>query len=104
MINLKERRMIMSKAEKFIQDYTRKCSNEMESPLYANPKLNFYPWLTPEQALRAVEIEREELLDKACEWLEENKDHPLIGCEDPCLSGYLTSSFIENFKKYMKGE
>ena len=52
-------------AEEFIQDYTRTCSNEMESPLYANPKLNFYPWLTPDQARKAVEIAREEIY----EWL-----------------------------------
>ena len=58
----------MSKAEKFIKDYTRNCSNEMESPLYANPKLNFYPWLTPNDARRAVEIAREEIY----EWLSEN--------------------------------
>ena len=36
-----------------------------------------------------------------CEWLKENKDHPLIGCEDPCLSGYLTDKFIEDFKQAM---
>ena len=53
----------MSKAEKFIQDYTRNCSNEMGGPLYADPKLNFYPWLTPDQARRAVEIAREEELE-----------------------------------------
>ena len=41
-------------------------------------------------------------IDKACEWLKEHKEHPLIGCEDPCLSGYLTDEFIEDFKKYMK--
>jgi len=40
--------------------------------------------------------------EKACEWLKENKDHPLIGCEDPCLSGYLTDEFIEDFKKAME--
>ena len=40
--------------------------------------------------------------DKACKWLKENKDHPLIGCEDPCLSGYLTDKFIEEFKKAME--
>ena len=40
--------------------------------------------------------------DKACEWLKENKDHPFIGCEDPCLSGYLTDKFIEEFKKAME--
>ena len=39
---------------------------------------------------------------KACEWLKEHKEHPLIGCEDPCLSGYLTNEFIEDFKKAME--
>lgn len=43
-------------------------------------------------------------IEKATEWLKENKDHPLIGCEDICLSGYLTDEFIEDFKNYMKGE
>jgi hypothetical protein len=37
-----------------------------------------------------------------CEWLKENKDHPFIKCEDPCLSGYLTDEFIEDFKKAME--
>jgi hypothetical protein len=59
----------MSKAEKFIEDYTRNCSNEMESPLYANPKLNFYPWLTPDQARTAVEIAREETLLEVAAWI-----------------------------------
>ena len=39
---------------------------------------------------------------KAYEWLKEHKEHPLIGCEDPCLSGYLTDEFIEDFKKAME--
>ena len=39
---------------------------------------------------------------QACEWLKENNDHPFIGCEDPCLSGYLTDEFIDEFKKAMK--
>lgn len=38
----------------------------MESPLYANPKLNFYPWLTPEEARKAVEIAKEEVI----EWID----------------------------------
>ena len=42
------------------------------------------------------------IIEKAYEWLKENKDHPLIGCEDPCLSGYLTDEFILNFKKEME--
>jgi hypothetical protein len=39
---------------------------------------------------------------KACEWLKENKDHPFIGCEDCCLSGFLTDEFIEDFRKEME--
>ena len=63
----------MSKAEKFIKDYTRKGSNEILSPY---PQINndvrkiggesakeFSPWLTPDQALRAVEIAREDELE-----------------------------------------
>lgn len=46
--------------------------------------------------------QREQMITKACEWLKENKDHPFIECEDPCLSGYLTDEFIEDFKKYME--
>ena len=52
--------------------------------------------------LDAIEYGMKKVTDKACEWLKENKDHPLIGCEDPCLSGYLTDEFIEHFKKTME--
>lgn len=46
--------------------------------------------------------QKEQTIYKACEWLREHKDHPLIGCEDPCLSGYLTDEFIEEFKNAME--
>lgn len=49
-------------------------------------------------------VRMDAFIKKACEWLKENKDHPLIGCEDSCLSGYLTNEFIEDFQNYMKGE
>ena len=44
------------------------------------------------------------MIERACEWLKVNKDNPLIKCEDPCLSGYLTDEFIDDFRKAMKGE
>ena len=53
----------MSKAEKFIQDYTRNCSNEIEDGIY-------HEWLTPDQARRAVEIAREDVIEKVCEFLD----------------------------------
>ena len=44
-------------------------------------------------------VNKENFINNVCEWLKENKDHPFIKCEDPCLSGYLTDEFIEEFKK-----
>lgn len=58
----------MSKAEKFIQNYTRNCSNEFE-PQKAPPSV-YNPWLTPDQARRAVEIARKEMIEKACEYID----------------------------------
>ena len=52
----------MSNAEKFIQDYTRNCSNEIEGGIY-------HEWLTPDQARRAVEIAREETLLEVAAWI-----------------------------------
>jgi len=54
----------MSKAEKFIRDCTRNCSNALQS--YdgdCNPQIIYKPWLTPDQARRAVEIAREEVIN-----------------------------------------
>ena len=50
----------MSKAEKFIQDCTRNCSNEIlrngnESFTNIPRKGEYNTWLTPDQARRAVE-------------------------------------------------
>ena len=54
----------MNKAEKFIQDYTSNCYNYNS---YAQDPI---PWLTPDQARRAVEIAREEIY----EWLRKNHE------------------------------
>ena len=53
----------MSKAEKFIEDYTRGCSNELCSveDKYGKKVISYNEWLTPDQARRAVEIAREEI-------------------------------------------
>ena len=56
----------MSRAEKFIQDYTRNCSN------YSSYAMDTEPWLTPDQARRAVEIAREEMIEKACKFVKEH--------------------------------
>ena len=92
----------MSKAEQFIRDYTRNCSNEIDQ-LGADIAAfsEYHPWLTPDQARRAVEIAREELIDKAIRWIEEINNHHYImrysdSCEPPI------SELTEWFKNYMK--
>jgi hypothetical protein len=51
-----------------------------------------------------VYVREEAFIEKACDWLRENKNHWAIESDDPCLSGFLTDDFINDFKNYMKGE
>lgn len=62
----------MSKVRQFIKDCTSGCSNELcaVEDRYGKKVISYHEWLTPEQALAAVEIAKEELIDKACEYLE----------------------------------
>lgn len=73
----------MSKAKEFIQNYTRNCSNVFINPQLGGTEEN-QPWLTPGQALKAVEIEREEMINKFCEWLKKNATytHPRKGTKE----------------------
>ena len=57
----------MSRAEKFIEKYTRNCSNKIEWNVEGLTH-DYIPWLTPDQARRAVEIAREEIY----EWIRNN--------------------------------
>lgn len=92
----------MNKAEQFIEDYTHNCSNQIINGNYGAIIPIFAPWLTPKQALRAVEIEREELIDKACEAFckIECGGHPP---RSTCTS-LGTCSKYDDFKKAMQGE
>ena len=74
----------MSKAEKFISDYTRNCSNYTGVINKKTCEGYYVPWLTPDQARKAVEIEKEEMIDKFCEWVKENVTyiHPRKGTEE----------------------
>ena len=61
----------MSSTEKFIQDCTRNCSNELISIESRAGKevISYNDWLTPDQARKAVEIAREETLQEVKEKL-----------------------------------
>jgi len=85
----------MSKAEKFIQDYTRNCSNLLYRDYIGGfDKTVYQPWFTPDDARRAVEIAREEIY----EWLSENFFNYF---EARCS---MLDMFLEDLKQAMKDE
>jgi hypothetical protein len=69
----------MSNAEKFIQDCTRNCSNELcaVEDRFGKKVISYHEWLTPDQARKAVEIAREEMVERACRGY----------CDDVCEKG-----------------
>lgn len=82
----------MNRAEKYIDDCTRNCSNEL---LYDEREVVGYePWLTPYQARNAVEIAREEIY----KWLENN----IYMYNGECKND--RTAIIDDLKRAMKDE
>ena len=83
----------MSKAEKFISDCTRNCSNLVYKDTINGKEFNTYnEWITPDEARRAVEIAMEEMIEKAIKWVEYNNENG--GCK--------FDGWVENIKQAMK--
>ena len=55
---------ISKRVEKFIQDCTMNCSNECW-----DARVGYLPWLSPDEARKAVEIAREETLLEVAAWI-----------------------------------
>ena len=94
------------KAEQFIKDCTRRCSNELcaVEDKYGKKVISYHEWLTPEQALSAVAIEREEVIEKACQYIREHRFKVYTYTEDNEITGWIPDAFIENLKKYLEGK
>ena len=91
----------MSKAEKFINNCTRTCSNEIAHWCEEDTSI-YSPWLTPDQAREAVEIAKEEMIEKACDAYCKVCGHyahtvPKHICRHDCR-------YYSDFKKTMKDE
>jgi hypothetical protein len=91
----------MSKAEKFIQDYTRNCSNVFINPQLGGTEEN-YPWLTPDDARKAVEIAREDIYV----WLDLNAHLYIEPIETIFgrIEVFNTDKLIKDLKQAMKNE
>lgn len=84
------------KAEQFILNHTRNCSNiEYRQGVYAP---NYQLWITPEQALKAVEMEREEIIEEAVSWLENNLCCYIVAQD----FGIEHERLEKDFKKYLE--
>ena len=59
----------MSNAEKFIIDSTKNYSNEKRITVGKISHWEKQPWLTPDQARKAVEIAKEETLLEVAAWI-----------------------------------
>lgn len=87
----------MNRSEKFIEEHTKNCSNELISieSAVGTKILSYYEWLTPDNARKAVEIAREEIYD----WLENNL--PLYNACDSFLE---KCRLLKDLKQAMKDE
>ena len=92
----------MSKAEKFIQDCTRNYSNQSKWGVETTNKSIIYvqPWLTPDEARKAVEIAKEEEL----EYIKYQLDLRLPEILDYNGVQVDREDFIKDFVKAMKDE
>lgn len=71
-------------AEEYIKAYTRGCSNELVSveDRFGKKVISYREWLTPENALTAVELAREEFKESIIKMLDAEKEDTGIGlCE-----------------------
>lgn len=94
-----------SKIEKYISDCTRNCSNELCSveDRYGKTIISYREWLTPDQASRAAEIAREEIIEKAVKWLKYYISYDDFGGNMEWLVPFENDEcMIQHFKTYME--
>jgi len=80
----------MSKAEDFILEHTSNCFN------YNGYAQTPEPWITPDDARKAVEIARKEVVDKLRKWVASKNER------DSFTFGYIDRHFDELLKQAMK--
>lgn len=92
----------MSMAEKFIQDYTRNCSNELcaVEDRFGKKVISYHEWLTPDQARSAVEIARKEIY----EWLANHYRDYMYNPTGEKLEAFFGGDMITDLKQAMEDE
>ena len=86
----------MSRAEKFIKENTKDCINK------SLKEGEYYLWLTPNQARRAVEIAREELMENVCQFIQEHHHEYASWNTEEYELEFNTEQFIQDIKQAMR--
>ena len=86
----------MNMVEQYIQEHTRDGSNITDNQIHAVSIWNYHSWLTPDDAREVAKIAREEVIEKAVEWLRMNTDH----YTDTVFA--TDRSFYDDFREAMK--
>ena len=98
----------MNRAERFISDFTKNCSNQYDFPeRFENgiKRLKEYqPWLTPDQARKAVEIARDELMENVCQFIQEHHHEYTSWNTEEYELEFNTEQFIQDIKQLIKDE
>lgn len=87
----------MSKAEIFIEEHTKKSTNEI-GVIDATNSHHYHLWLTPDQAKEAVEIAREEIM----EWIRNNIRNYAFMVTDEFEGDVDVDTAINDLKQAMK--
>ena len=86
------------KVEEYIENYTKRCSNE--------DGFDYVPWLTPDNARNVAQIAREEVIEKAVEWIKNDAvKYCTVRFEERNIPkpSYLFSEIMEkDFRKAME--
>ena len=94
----------MSKAKQFIKDYTKRCSNVLcaVEDKYGKKVISYHEWLTPEQALSAVAIEREEVIEEVLKWLRNNYRNYMHNPTGEKLEAFFGGDMITDLEKELE--
>ena len=91
------------KAEKLIKDYTKHCSNVLcaVEDKYGKKVISYRDWLTPDQALSAVKIAREEAVEETVDWLIGGFSKYISAIKETDVIA-IDCKLFEDFRKFME--
>lgn len=87
----------MSKADNYIREHTRHCSNSYWDK---NDGESNYPWITPDDARKAVEIAKKEIY----KWLANHYRDYMHNPTGEKLEAFFGGDMINNLKEVMGDE